>query len=113
MEKLAPQLLSETKAKREFGFFAFKELGREDLARRLIDLIEGKIGIIDLKTLETGLYEERQRYTFTAKLDQPLPNPEDLSGGGRVDFIWFIDADGKEATGQSHLGNDYNIHLST
>lgn len=41
----------------------------------------------------------------------PFPSPSEMAGGKRFDFIWFIDIDKNQATGQSKSGNDHNIHL--
>ncbi len=63
-------------------------------------------------TLTSAVIVENGRYVFRVTADRVLPEPKQLRGGGRIDIIWFVDADNNQETGQSHLGNDYNIHLS-
>lgn len=58
------------------------------------------------------IFIQNNRYILQVTADRILPEPKQLKGGGKIDFIWFIDADMNKNTGQSHHGNDYNIHLT-
>jgi hypothetical protein len=49
-------------------------------------------------------------YVLTVNADRVLPEPEELSDGGRIDFVWFVDVDNNKETGQTSRGNDFNIH---
>ncbi len=68
-----------------------------------------------LFTTETELVSdvklEGSRYVFSVLADRPMPEPRQLRSAGRIDFVWFVDADMNRASGQSEQGNDYNIHL--
>jgi hypothetical protein len=91
----------------------------------VVEAPSGKTNIINIEITDCEyamiLTEETQftlsvtlkdgRYVFGATADRPLPTPAELKGGGKIDFIWFVDADEKTETGQSQRGNDYNIHL--
>jgi len=53
---------------------------------------------------------EGTNYVFTVQVAAPFPSPS-LMTDKRVDYIFFIDADRNQSTGQSSDGNDYNVHL--
>jgi hypothetical protein len=50
-------------------------------------------------------------FVLSVNADRVLPQPEELSDGGRIDFIWFVDVDTNRETGQFASGNDFNIHV--
>jgi hypothetical protein len=56
------------------------------------------------------LEKDGSSYVFTATTATNLPSPAEMTGGKRVDFIWFIDSDQDATTGQKTDGNEYNIH---
>jgi hypothetical protein len=60
----------------------------------------------------SNIFIQNNRYVLQVTADRVLPEPKEFKGGGKIDFIWFIDADMKKSTGQSLRGNDYNIHLT-
>ena len=61
--------------------------------------------------LETTIRAEGDYYVLDVAVAGPFPNGADMTKGKRFDFMWFIDIDRDRSTGQSPLGNDYNIHL--
>jgi hypothetical protein len=63
---------------------------------------------LDIVHAEAALHDDT--YTFSADVAAPFPRQEDMVGK-RLDIIWFVDIDRNRNTGQSSLGNDYNIHL--
>ena len=54
-----------------------------------------------------------EHYILGVIADRSLPSSDELKESGRIDFIWFIDADKKLETSQDQngKGNDYNVHL--
>jgi hypothetical protein len=77
-----------------------------------VPLPKGKgLLLTDHTKVNSSIRMEGNRLYFEATADRSLPQPSDLAGGGRIDFIWFVDADKNRNTGQNHRGNDYNIHL--
>jgi serine/threonine protein kinase len=61
--------------------------------------------------LQTTIRTEGDNYVFEALTAAPFPSASEMAGGKRFDFMWFVDIDKQRSTGQSDLGNDYNIHL--
>ena len=61
--------------------------------------------------LETSIRTEGDYYVLDVLTAGPFPAATDMKGGKRFDFIWFVDIDKNRSTGQTPLGNDYNIHL--
>jgi len=53
---------------------------------------------------------EGTNYAFTMQVATPFPSPSVMTNK-RVDYIFFVDADRNQSTGQSSDGNDYNVHL--
>ena len=70
-----------------------------DRTRTYMDIVEAAVGT------------EGADFAFSVKTASRVPDPGDFSGGRRVDFIWFIDADRNTLTGQNASGNDFNLHL--
>ena len=70
-----------------------------DPTRTYMDILSASVG------------EEEGFYAFSVRAASRFPEPRDMAGGKRVDFIWFVDADRNKSTGQSANGNDYNLHL--
>lgn len=69
--------------------------------------------LLSTKTdLEASVKIDGDRYVFQIAADRVLPDPAQLAGGARVDFIWSVDADMNRNTGQTQQGNDYNINLT-
>ena len=61
--------------------------------------------------LETTIRAEGDYYVLDVLVAGPFPARADMMNGKRFDFMWFIDIDKNRSTGQTPLGNDYNIHL--
>jgi hypothetical protein len=61
--------------------------------------------------LETTIRADGDNFVLEVLTAAPFPSPSEMAGGKRFDFIWFIDIDKNQKTGQSDRGNDYNIHL--
>jgi hypothetical protein len=61
--------------------------------------------------LETTIRAEGDYYVLDVVTASPFPTAADMAQGKRFDFMWFVDIDRDRRTGQSPLGNDYNIHL--
>ncbi|MGO9204398.1 MAG: BACON domain-containing protein [Limisphaerales bacterium] len=59
----------------------------------------------------TTLRLEGTNFTLDVQMAAPFPTAAEMAGGKRFDVIWFIDIDRNRSTGQSPLGNDYNIQL--
>ena len=69
--------------------------------------------LLSTKTdLKASVKIEGDRYVFQIVADRVFPDPAQLTGGGRIDFIWSVDADMNRNTGQSQRGNDYNLYLT-
>lgn len=68
-------------------------------------------GSIDI--IEATVELRNERYCFTVTTAKPFPKREDLTGGKRLDFIWFIDIDRNKATSAfaDGAGQDYHVHL--
>jgi len=64
-----------------------------------------------LDIVESSVHREGDFFAFTVKTAAPAPGAELMAGGRRVDFIWFVDADKNQTTGQTESGNDFNLHL--
>ena len=61
--------------------------------------------------VEASVHLEGDAIAFSVKAASRMPEPRDLGGGKRVDFIWLVDADRNTTTGENKDGNDYNLHL--
>jgi hypothetical protein len=61
--------------------------------------------------VQATVQPEGTDFAFSVKTASRMPDPREFSGGKRVDFIWWVDADRNTTTGQSKNGNDYNLHL--
>jgi hypothetical protein len=69
-----------------------------DQARTFLDIVESDLILKD------------DFYTFTVIMSSPFPSILNMKDR-RIDIIWFVDIDRNKRTGQSHMGNDYNIHI--
>jgi hypothetical protein len=70
-----------------------------DVSRRFLDILEASVKRKD------------GRYVFSVVTAEAFPKPDEMKEGQCLDVIWFVDVDCDRSTGQSDLGNDYNIHL--
>lgn len=61
--------------------------------------------------LEVTIRSDENNSVLEVLTAAPFPGPSEMAGGKRFDFIWFIDIDRNQKTGQNDRGNDYNIHL--
>lgn len=64
-----------------------------------------------LDILESSCTVEGDTFAFSVRTASRTPAANALTGGKRIDFIWFVDADMNQMTGQGPSGNDFNIHL--
>lgn len=69
------------------------------------DATRGFMDILSFTALPEGT-----NYAFTMQVAAPFPSLSVMTNK-RVDYIFFIDADRNQSTGQSSDGNDYNVHL--
>jgi len=69
------------------------------------DPTRGFMDILSFTALSEGT-----NCAFTLHVAAPFPSLSVMTNK-RVDYIFFIDADRNQSTGQSSDGNDYNIHL--
>ena len=69
------------------------------------DPTRGFMDILSFTALSEGT-----NCAFTLRVAAPFPSLSVMTNK-RVDYIFFIDADRNQSTGQSSDGNDYNIHL--
>jgi len=99
-------LLFATSLVQQLGSATPKPTAPPTLNGEKVDLI-----LADATEIQSSVRVEGDQYILQVSADRSLPSPQQLSGGGRIDFIWFIDADKRRDTGQSSRGNDYNIHL--
>ena len=72
---------------------------RGDSARSFLDIVQAALKLED------------DTYTFSVVMADAFP-PKEAMVDKRIDIIWFVDIDRNRRTGQSGLGNEYNIHLA-
>ncbi|MDZ4861304.1 MAG: hypothetical protein SGI88_20215 [Candidatus Hydrogenedentes bacterium] len=64
-----------------------------------------------LDIVQATVHQEGDFFAFSVRTASPIPIAQDMSPGKRLDFIWFVDADKNQTTGQSEAGDDFNLHL--
>jgi len=69
---------------------------------------DGTRGFMDIVAFT--VLEEGDNYACTVQVSAPFPS-QAVMESKRFDFIFFIDADRNQGTGQGPDGNDYNIHF--
>jgi len=69
---------------------------------------DGTRGFMDI--VACTVLDEGTNCAFTVQVAAPFPSQLVMTHK-RFDFIFFVDADRNQGTGQSAAGNDYNIHL--
>ena len=72
--------------------------------------LEGDPARAYLDILHADLTLDNDTYTLSIDTAAPFPAPEAMAHK-RLDIIWLIDIDRLRHSGQSPLGNDYNLHL--
>ncbi len=71
---------------------------RGDQSRSFLDIVQADVRL------------QHDTYTLSVVVAASFPDAAEMVDK-RLDIIWLVDIDRNTETGQSELGNDYNIHL--